>query len=135
MGGLAVVFGSRAAVALDITLNLPDGSSYRVATSGGLTKPSQSQISVSAGSNFGADGLSVATNSDAVGCMAAACTGSVKGFFAGSAAERAAVAYGVVAAPGGSTAATPVVNGTAIFAKGGAAKTGSAVNAKVGTGG
>ena len=44
---------------MDLLLKLPDGSSYHVATAGGLVQPSHSEITLTAGNVFGADNLAV----------------------------------------------------------------------------
>lgn len=130
-GAIDVAFaGARTTIALDLALTMADGAAYRLASTGGLDQPGQSQIVLGKDGIFGTEKLGVSATTGV--CVTATCQGSLTGFFAGTAAERAALAYGVVALPdaAGTTTVTPVLSGTAVFTKG-PAKTGSLVSAPV----
>jgi hypothetical protein len=95
-GTLAVNFaGLRSSLGLDISLSMEDGAIYRLASTGGLTAPEKSQITLGSDGLFRGDHLGVTGTGSTNACGPDSCTGAVTGFFSGTAAERAALAYGI----------------------------------------
>jgi hypothetical protein len=91
--------GLRSTLGVDLNFAMADGASYRMTSTGGLSATDRSQIALGANGVFKGDALSIAATGTNNACAAATCQGSVMGFFAGTAAERAALAYGIAVVP------------------------------------
>jgi hypothetical protein len=108
-GSAAVAFGSTPKVGVDLQVGI-GGHSYAVATTGGVTDPTRSQMSVGSGMNFSAYGLSVAPGGPV--CTGGSCEANITGFLAGPGASHLGLSFQVYA-PGTST----TVTGAAAFGK------------------
>lgn len=107
-GSAAVAFGSTPKVGIDLHVGI-GGHTYDVATTGGVTNPSQSPMSVQSNMTFFANNLPVAIGGPAcsVGCGA-----NISGFLAGPGASHLGLSYMVSGNNGGLT-----VTGAAAFGK------------------
>ncbi len=95
-GSLTVNFaGLRSTLGLDMNFAMDDGANYHIAS----TAQGNSSITLGADGVFSGDKLAVTATGQNNACAQTKCQGSVMGFFAGSAAERAALAYGIATLP------------------------------------
>lgn len=113
-GAMGVDFTSRR-VGIDLTTSFT-GFQVQMRTAGGAINPTTSGVSYTGanatfGGSFGS--VTVSGNAPATFC-AGGCTGSVRGFFAGDAAARAAMVYRATT-PG--TASAPELQGAAVFTR------------------
>ncbi|MFC0306166.1 hypothetical protein [Rhizorhabdus histidinilytica] len=108
-GSAAVAFGTTPKVGLDLDVAI-GGFVYQVNTSGGITDPAQSQISVQPDMSFFANSLNVAPGGPV--CPASSCQADIRGFLAGPGASHLGISYSVNAPGGG-----PTVTGAAAFGK------------------
>jgi hypothetical protein len=122
-GGMVVTFnGAKSTLGVDLKFAFNDGNSYQMTSTGGLTAPSQSQIELGISGAFQGSSLGVTGLGSSNGCGKSACVGSVSGLLTGTAAERAALAYGIVKLPDAKTdpasgLTTPVLSGVAVLGK------------------
>jgi len=96
-GTLAVAWGGSATtkIGMDMSINMPGDAIYRIQTTGGLATPGTSQIAINPGSSLFSGNISMPNPTAGRACLAGGCIANISGFFAGAAAERAGVAYGL----------------------------------------
>jgi hypothetical protein len=122
-GGMVVTFnGAKSTLGLDLKFAFNDGNTYQMTSTGGLTAPSQSQIQLGINGAFQGSSLGVSGIGSSNACGKSACVGSVSGLLTGTAAERAALAYGIVKLPDAKVdpatgLTTPVLSGVAVLGK------------------
>ena len=122
-GGMVVTFnGAKSTLGVDLKFAFSDGNSYQLTSTGGLTAPSQSQIQLGLNGAFQGSSLGVSGVGSSNACGKSACVGSVSGLLTGTAAERAALAYGIVKLPDAKVdpatgLTTPVLSGVAVLGK------------------
>ena len=122
-GGMVVTFnGANSTLGVDLKFAFNDGNSYQLTSTGGLTAPSQSQIQLGINGAFQGSSLGVTGTGSSNACGKSACVGSVSGLLTGTAAERAALAYGIVKLPDAKVdpatgLTTPVLSGVAVLGK------------------
>jgi hypothetical protein len=103
-GSAAVAFGATPQVGLDLTVAI-DGSSYGLATRGGLADLSQSELTVAPDMTFGAE----------IGCTGCHYdTARVDGFLAGEGASHLGMTFAIATA---AVVTDPVVRGGVVFGK------------------
>lgn len=109
-GAAAVAFGATAKVGLDMKVAI-GGHTYAVTTTGGVTTPASSQLSVNAPDmTFSHYGISVANGGPA--CGGSSCAADITGFLAGAGASHLGLAYTIA---GGTF--DKQVDGVAVFGK------------------
>lgn len=110
-GSAAVAFGSTAKVGLDMQVGI-GGHTYSVATTGGVTTPASSQLSVGSDMMFSHYGVSVASGGPA--CATGTCQADITGFLAGTGASHLGVAYTI---GNGGSSFDKQVDGVAVFGR------------------
>jgi hypothetical protein len=94
-GALSVAWGGAATtkIGLDVSLTMAGDTSYRIQTTGGIATPGNSQIGINAGTSLFSGNVPMSAIGRA--CNGGGCSANIAGFFAGNAAERAGVAFGI----------------------------------------